>query len=156
MITKSQMSEILKLACSTGADFAEIYFEDKTSTNVRVVQDKVDDAVSQNEYGCALRLLNGVEEAYGYTNDTSFEGLVALANKLKANFNSNPVVMDVELKDKNVDCHTKFKSLDVDMNKLCDTLKSMTWVPYIKMFTIIDCNTGNQTKRICTVRVCLY
>ena len=41
-------------------------------------------------------------------------------------------------------------------SKESDTLKSMTWVPYIKMFTIIDCNTGNQTKRICTVRVCLY
>ena len=107
MITKNQMSEILKLACSTGADFAEIYLEDKTSTNIRVVQDKVDDAVSQNEYGCGMRLLNGVEEAYGYTNDTSYEGLVALANKLKSNFDLNVVVNDVQFTEDNSFYHTK-------------------------------------------------
>ena len=126
MITKNQMSEILCIACSTGADFAELYFEDKTSTNIRVIQDKVDDAVSQNEFGCALRLLNGVEEAYGYTNDTSYEGVLALANKLKSNFNLTPTVTSVEFKEDKSYYHTGFKSLDVDVLKLCDTLKLIT------------------------------
>ena len=128
MITKNQMSEILKYACSTGADFAEIYLEDKISTNIRVVQDKVDDVVSQNEYGCGMRLLNGVEEAYGYTNDISYEGLVALADKLKSNFDLTPVVKDVVLKEDDSFYHTKFNSLDVDIAKLCATLKMMTGV----------------------------
>lgn len=128
MILKNEMSEILVLACSTGADFAELYFEDKTSSNVRVIQNFVDESTTQNQFGCALRLLKGVEEVYGYTNDVSYEGVKALANSLKGNFNSDPIIKEVTLKEVEHEYHTNFKSLDVDNEKLCNVLKRMTSV----------------------------
>lgn len=126
MITKSEMSKILSIACSTGADFAELFFEDKTVSSVRVIQDKVDEATTQNEFGCALRLLNGVEEVYGYTNDISYDGVLALAMSLKENFSKEVLITDVEFKEEEFECHTKFNSLEIDNEKLCNVLKMIT------------------------------
>lgn len=126
MITRQEMMKILIESCSTGADFAELFFEDTKTIGARVVQDKVDDLTSSITYGCALRLLKGVEEAYGYTNDTSYEGLLALAKQLKGNFDSEVTISSIELKNRKIKNHTTFKSLDIDTERICSVLMSMT------------------------------
>ena len=115
---KLQLKEILLEATSTGADYAELYFEDTNSNSVRVVMDKVDEITSNHQAGCALRLLKGVEEAYGYTNDVTYDGLLKLAKSLKTTFNSDAVITNVEFNDVNVYKHTDFKNLDIDKNKI--------------------------------------
>ena len=112
------LKNILIEATSTGADYAELYFEDTTSNSVRVVMDKVDEITSNHQAGCALRLLKGVEEAYGYTNDISYDGILKLAKSLKSSFNSERVIDDFEFNDVVVNKHTEFNNLEIDKNKI--------------------------------------
>ena len=113
-----ELKNILLESTSTGADYAELYFEDTNSNSVRVVMDKVDEITSNHQAGCALRLLKGVEEAYGYTNDVTYEGVMKLAKSLKSSFNSDIVVNDFDFSDTAVLKHTNFKNLEIDKNKI--------------------------------------
>lgn len=113
-----ELKKILLKATSTGADYAELYFEDTTSNSVRVIMDKVDEITSNHQAGCALRLLKGVEEAYGYTNDTSYEGVMKLAESLMTTFNDEVQITEVEFNDTNVVKHTNFNNLEIDKNKI--------------------------------------
>lgn len=125
MLTKDEIGKILVEACSTGADFAELYFEDTTVSNVRIIQDKVDESSATNLYGCGLRVLKDMEEAYGYTNDTSFDGLWQLAQNLKQNYHSKPLISAVSFQEQQRTDHTTFGSLAVDYDQLCATLKQI-------------------------------
>ena len=125
-MNKLELESILLEACKTGADYAELYFEDKTTSSVRVILDKVDEATTKSEYGCALRLLNGLEETYGYTNDVSFEGVMALAKSLRANINKRPIINEVKLLDNTDSYHTNIKDTDIDYDRLIKTLKGLT------------------------------
>ena len=119
---RKELKEILLEATSTGADFAELFFEDTKSNNLRVIADKVDEITSSHSYGCALRILKGVEESYGYTNDVSYDGLMKLASSLKGSFNDKKVITDFEFKEDNDAKHTTLASLDFDTKKAIDTL----------------------------------
>ena len=125
MLTKDEIGKILVEACSPGADFAELYFEDTTVSNVRIIQDKVDESSATNLYGCGLRVLKDMEEAYGYTNDTSFDGLWQLAQNLKQNYHSKPLISAVSFQEQQRTDHTTFGSLAVDYDQLCATLKQI-------------------------------
>ena len=121
-MNKNELKSILLEATSTGADFAELFFEDTKSTSLRVIVDKVDELTSSHSYGCALRILKGVEESYGYTNDITYEGLMKLAKSLKESFNSDKLISDFEFKNDAVEKHTTFASLEFDTKKAIDTL----------------------------------
>ena len=125
MISKLQLESILVEACQTGADFAELYFEDKTTTGLRVILDKVDEATTKSEYGCALRLLNGLEETYGYTNDVTYEGVLALARRLRGNINKEATISSVTLNENTDSYHTNITDTSVDMDKLISVLRGL-------------------------------
>ena len=40
-----------------------------------------------------VKLISGIDEVYGYTNDVSFESLLKLATDLSKSFNSKPGVV---------------------------------------------------------------
>ncbi len=125
-MNKLELEQILVEACKTGADFAELYFEDKTTSSLRVVLDKVDEATTKSEYGCALRLLNGLEETYGYTNDVSFEGVMALAKSLREGISSEAKITKVEFKENEDKYHTNITDTSVNNTKLVEVLKGLT------------------------------
>ena len=99
MINKSEMKQVLLEALKTGATFAELYFEDTHNIGIKVVKDTVENVDNGVLHGCALRLLKGVEETYGYTNDVSLEGLLTLARKLNKFYKGEQTVFDFEFKD---------------------------------------------------------
>ena len=87
-LTKKDYKEILDVCLETGADFAEIYLEDKLANNYVMINGKLDRASSSNLYGASIRILLGAEESFGYTSDLSKENLLNLARKLNASFNA--------------------------------------------------------------------
>lgn len=99
MLNKDQIKELLVLACSTGADFAELYFENTYTQGVNVELQKVMNVSKNNIHGVGLRLLKGLDESYGYTNDTSYEGVLKLVNQLKGFYNSDVTITDVNFEE---------------------------------------------------------
>ena len=86
MLTKSQYQELLNLGLSTGADFAEFFFEDTNSYVTRVFNGEVSSIDMSNTYGVGVRLIQGVDVVYGYTNDTSFESIQSVIQGLIPSF----------------------------------------------------------------------
>lgn len=102
MINKNQYIEILNNGLSTGADYAEIFIEDKTSEAISVENGKVETASIARTYGAGIRLLNKLQSVYGYTNDVTYKSLNALALSLAGSFNEKRVLEIKDLKNKTV------------------------------------------------------
>ncbi len=116
MLDKKDIKTVLIEACKTGADFAELYIEDTKDLTTRMINDKVNTISSANLYGAGLRLLHGVDETYGYTNDVSLEGLLSLAKRLNSFYDYPVTISDVDFTDTNVDRNTIIDKLSIDEN----------------------------------------
>ena len=82
MINKNQAIRILNSGLRTGADYAEIYIEEKDSFSVTVENGKVENSVIRHSYGAGIRLLNKLQSVYGYTNEVNEKSLTKLIENL--------------------------------------------------------------------------
>ena len=92
MLSKKLAIEVLNEALATGADYAEIFYEDSHSSSVSIENGKVETASSNAMCGVGLRLLKDNQCVYGYTNNLSKKGLLDLANSLNKSFHSERLI----------------------------------------------------------------
>jgi TldD protein len=94
MIKKEEIQTLLNESLDTGADFAELFFEDNISNSLRITGTEVTSLSTENIFGVGVRLLKGTDEVYGYTNKVDFVNIQKLISHLKLNFTGpkNPVV----------------------------------------------------------------
>ena len=92
MISKKLAIDVLNEALATGADYAEIFFEDSYASGLSIENGKVETASSTSMCGVGLRLLKENQCVYGYTNDLSKKGLLALASSLNKSFHSERLI----------------------------------------------------------------
>ena len=76
-----QIAEILKEAQKSGADFAEIFIEDKHTCSINSDGGKIERLNDGESYGMGLRLISGEKVAYASTNDLNYENLLKIAQK---------------------------------------------------------------------------
>ena len=76
MINKTTIENVLNAALETGGDFAEIFVEDKWSTNILFISQKVEKALSGRDFGVGIRIFKNLFSVYAYTNDASEENLI--------------------------------------------------------------------------------
>lgn len=92
MISKKLAVDLINQATETGADFAEIFYEDTFNKSYSFEGLKVQNVVSSNVNGVGIRLLKENQCVYGYTNDLSKSSLTKLVDNLSKSFNSGRVV----------------------------------------------------------------
>ena len=92
MISKSLALLVINEALSTGADYAEIFYEDSRNYSLSIENGKVQTSSSNSQCGVGLRLLKENQCVYGYTNDLSKKGLLALANSLNKSFHGERLI----------------------------------------------------------------
>lgn len=102
MLSKSQALEVINASLETGADYAEIFIQDKLIYSYVVENGKVEVATTTHLYGAGVRLLKELQSVYGYTNDVSKAGLLKLATSLSKSFNGKRILKLDNLKVKNV------------------------------------------------------
>ncbi len=86
MLRKEELQDLLNHALETGADFAEIYLEDTVSSVIRVISGEVTSVDGSNIFGAGVRLIQGVDEVYGYTNHVSYDAILNVVKNLRASF----------------------------------------------------------------------
>src|SRR5690606_16657448 len=86
MLNKEQLQELLQLGLETGADFSEIFQEDTYSGNIRVNNGDVIGVGMGNVHGVGVRLLQGIDEVYGFTNETTYDAVKKLMLNLRGSF----------------------------------------------------------------------
>ncbi len=87
MELKSYAEEILATALENGGDMAEIFLEERHTTQARCEDSKLERVTSGTDRGAGLRVLLGDQTAYAYTNDVSRDGLLALARRVSEGIN---------------------------------------------------------------------
>lgn len=98
MISKKLAIEILNLGLATGADYAEIFYEDSSVYSLSIENGKVETSHNGITNGVGIRLLKELQSVYGYTSDLTKKGLTALVNSLAASFNGDRVLTVENLK----------------------------------------------------------
>ncbi|TVP84766.1 MAG: TldD/PmbA family protein [Acholeplasmataceae bacterium] len=86
MLKKEQLQNLLNHALETGADFAEIFLEDNNASVIRVLSGEVTSIDRNNLHGVGIRLLLGLDEVYGYTNNIDVDHLHEMISNLRASF----------------------------------------------------------------------
>ncbi len=79
MLEKALMADILARAMSKGADFAELFFEDKQLSNVVCEDNRIESINSGKEKGAGIRVVKDGKTSYVYTNNISEQGLLQAA-----------------------------------------------------------------------------
>ncbi|OIJ20800.1 peptidase C69 [Anaerobacillus alkalidiazotrophicus] len=81
MLHQSIIEDLITAALSTGGDFAEVFVEDKSNTNISLVGGKVEKCISGRDYGIGIRIFQGVNSVYAYTNEHDRDKLVKVARE---------------------------------------------------------------------------
>ncbi len=97
MLEKRLLEEILGIASSTGADFAEVYCERTRNGNIRLMGGKIDSVSDEVVSGVGIRAFVGVRTVYGSTSDISREGLIKCARSVAEAVGEAKNVMSVRL-----------------------------------------------------------
>lgn len=86
MISKKLAIFVLNKALATGAEFAEIYIQEKKDKSIVLSNKKVDTLAQKLIFGAGIRLIRGSKCVYGYTSDLSKSSMIKLATKLASSF----------------------------------------------------------------------
>ena len=92
MISKKLAIEVLNEMLKTGADYAEIFYEESNANGITIENGKVSSSSSGITSGAGLRLLKENQTVYGYTSDLTKKGLLALASSLNKSFNGKRIL----------------------------------------------------------------
>lgn len=97
ILSSSTVIAVLNEGLKTGADFAEIYVQDKKTHSIQLSHKKVDVNTSGLIYGAGIRLNKNGQQVYGYTSDLSKNSLLKLASNLSESFNDKQKITVTEL-----------------------------------------------------------
>lgn len=85
-ISEREAVIILDTALMTGAEFAEVYFEDTIQENTQMTSLLVTGVNATKSYGAAMRIIKNGVEVNGMITKFDFQSLVELAKKLSQSF----------------------------------------------------------------------
>src|SRR6056297_1407384 len=84
VIERDVLERVLAGAVRGGADFAEVYAEDKRSTSAGLDDGRVEQVTSGRDRGAGIRVVAGDTTGFAYTSDLSEHGLTAAAGAAAA------------------------------------------------------------------------
>lgn len=84
MIDADVLERVLAGAVRTGAEFAEVYAEDKSSTSAGLDDGRIEQVTSGRDRGAGIRVIAGDTTGFAHTSDLSESGLAAAASAAAA------------------------------------------------------------------------
>ncbi len=97
MIEQRLAEEILGIAMSGGADFAEIYFETTRNGGITLINGKIENISDVTVTGVGIRAFRGVDTVYGSTSDISRAGLIKCARSVAEAMGESRAVGNITL-----------------------------------------------------------
>ncbi|TVP96349.1 MAG: TldD/PmbA family protein [Acholeplasmatales bacterium] len=97
MLDKRFIESLLNTALESAADFAEVFIEEKKQSVIVMQSNTIEQAVNQQVFGVGIRVAQGHQSVYGYTNSKNHEELLKLAQDLSQSFAGERVRETVKL-----------------------------------------------------------
>ena len=126
MISKDIAKAVLQKALSTGGNFAELFIENTKQNSISVINGKMDKSMSGVDFGLGLRIFNGFNAIYAYTNDLSESSLLKLADTAAAAIHgkaNNVIINFAQVPVQNIH-PVKIMPSSVPKKEIVDILKS--------------------------------
>ncbi len=79
MLDSMDITKILRRSLSGGGEFADIYFEEGSSTSIVCEDDKIERVISGTDRGVGIRVIADLRTWYAYTNEITETSLLGLA-----------------------------------------------------------------------------
>ena len=99
MLDKNLVAEILNEALSTGGDYAEIFVENTLTSSLFTSERKIKNSTSDLSYGAGIRIFDGVNFVYAYTNLMDRENLLKTAKKAAMGIKSSTKDINFDFRD---------------------------------------------------------
>ena len=127
-INSKIIEEILGIAVSTGADFAEVYWELTRNGNITLLGGRIDAIADNTVSGVGIRAFLGTRTVYGSTSDISREGLIKCARAVAEAMGEGNAQINIVLRPTAVaDIHpVRINPTTADMKDKCDLLRVAT------------------------------
>ena len=100
MIARDICQRVLKVAVSTGADYAEIFAENSVNHTISMIANRVENIKNTVIAGAAVRVYKGLRSVMATTIDTSEEGLVRCAERCAEALGQGTAQIDIVLKER--------------------------------------------------------
>lgn len=97
MIEKSMMENVLEAALEGGAEFSELFFEDRNVRALSMLKGKVENMNLGRDSGVGIRIIEGLNSVYVYTNDLREENLIRLAREAAKAMRGNAKARSITL-----------------------------------------------------------
>jgi len=125
MLNELLIKDVLDEALSMGADFAEVYVEQTQIQSIAMISHQVDKANRGQDFGIGIRLFQGIQSVYGYTNDATRDNLLKTARTLAAALMGDTRKTPINLSRKNIiNQHViKYNLNDVPAAKRIDKMR---------------------------------
>ena len=120
MLNKALLEDIINAALSTGGDFAEVFVEDRYNTSLYLIGGKVEDGMTGRDFGVGIRIFNGFNSIYVYTNDTRPENLIKVAKQGAAAINKSKRDIIIDLTRQDI---TNLHPIKIKPNTVANTQK---------------------------------
>jgi TldD protein len=82
LLDEKVVQDVIVYGIKKGAEFVEIFSEDRTSTVMTMTDGRIDTASSDREFGIGLRLFKNDQQVYAYTNVFAREQLISMVDRL--------------------------------------------------------------------------
>ena len=100
MIARDVCQRALRIAVSTGADYAEIFAENTSNHTISMIDSKVDSIKDTVIAGAAVRVFKGLRSVMATTVDTSESGLIRCAEKAAEALGQGSAQMEIVLRER--------------------------------------------------------
>jgi TldD protein len=97
LLDKTLIEQIIQKSMATGADFAEVFIEDRLSSGIQLIGGHIEKATSSKSFGVGIRVALGVFSVYGYTNSKNPVDLWKIAEDLSKSFSKPELTQPVPL-----------------------------------------------------------
>ena len=79
MLDNLDIPRILRRALAGGGEFADIYYEEGSATNIVCEDGKIEKVLAATDRGIGIRVISELRTAYAFTNETTEAALLSLA-----------------------------------------------------------------------------
>lgn len=117
LLEKKLIEQLLDAGLQTGADFAEVYVEEKSSESLQLIGGRIEKANSVRTFGVGIRLADGPQSVYGFSNSKNPEALLKLASDLAKSFSKEKLTKRQPLMELEVGVRHKVKRNPLQVSK---------------------------------------
>jgi TldD protein len=86
LLEKQLIENILDAALETGADFSEVFIENRSASVLQSVSGRLEKSNNTKTFGVGVRVAKETQSVYGYTNSKNPDDLIKLAKDLSKSF----------------------------------------------------------------------